>query len=83
MYIYSFEELNCIVACQGSGLFLHTFVYALPTPNRVEATPNSVEASNKAQSPNRVEETPNKFEASNKAQSTNKDTRHYTFFIDS
>ena len=47
MYIYFFEELNCIVACQGSGLFLHTFVYDPPTPNRVEATPNRVEASKK------------------------------------
>ena len=48
MNIYSFEELNCIVAYYGSELFLHTFVYDLPTPNRVEATLNRVEASNKA-----------------------------------
>ena len=42
------EELNCIVTCLDSGLLLHTFVYDFPTPNRVEATLNKVEASNKA-----------------------------------
>ena len=50
---YSFEELNCKVACQGSGLFLHTFIYDPPTPNRVEATPTMVKASNKAWSLNK------------------------------
>ena len=48
MYTYSCEELNCIIACLGSGLFLHTFIYDPSTPNRVEETPNKVEASNKA-----------------------------------
>ena len=48
MYIYSFEELNYIVAFYGTGLFLHTFVYDLPTPNKVEAIHNRIEASNKA-----------------------------------
>ena len=46
MYAY-FLKNYCIVACYDIGLFLHTFLYDLPTPNRVEATPNKVEASNK------------------------------------
>ena len=49
LYVYLYyEEPNCIIACQGSGLFLHTFVFDPPTPNRVEVTPNRVEASKNA-----------------------------------
>ena len=44
MYIYSSEELNCIIACQGSGLFLHTLYlsHQLLTTLRLLTGPNTL-----------------------------------------
>ena len=47
--MYTYFLKNLLYSCMlGQWALLNTFVYDPPTPKKFEATPNRVEASNKA-----------------------------------